>query len=154
MTYDPESGKFFRIKPRGGSKEGEEVGTNPPSGYQRISIDAKLYLASRLAYLYMLGEMPKGNIDHKDGNPRNNSWNNLRVCTQKQNTHNQKGHGEYYKNVYYTKGGRNKPFNVKIEINGVSKSFGYYRTPEEADEAASLIRDMLHGEFSISNRKQ
>lgn len=151
--YDPDSGLFTQRGARGGRKNGYIAGGKDKHGYFRISIDSKLYLSHRLAFLYMTGEMPAGNVDHKDGDPGNNKWNNLRICTQQQNIQNQIGHGKYYKNVYFTKGGRNKPFNVKIEHNGIIRSFGYYRTAEEADEVATLIRDLIHGEFSVSLRK-
>ena len=100
----------------------------------------------------MEGDLPVGSVDHKDGNPYNNVWSNLRICTQAQNVQNKKGYGKFYKNVYFTRGARRKPYNVKIEIEGSVRPFGYYSTAEEADEVASLLRDMLHGNFSISNR--
>lgn len=151
--YNPSTGDFIRKTSRGGSLAGSVAGAKDKLGYVRLSIDGRLYLAHRLAFLIMEGKFPEGNVDHKDGNPSNNSWNNLRNCTQQQNIQNSKGRGKYYKNVYFTGGGRNKPYNVKIEVNGVIKSFGYYATPEEADEVASLIRDMLHGDFSVSKRE-
>lgn len=154
LEYNPETGDFIRLKSKGGHMEGSIAGAKDSLGYIRISIDSKLYLAHRLAFLFMDGKLPESNVDHIDGNPSNNSWSNLRLCTQKQNVWNQTGHGKFYKNVYFTRGGRNRPFNVKIEINGNVRSFGYYRTAEEADEVASLIRDMIHGEFSVSKRKR
>ena len=96
--------------------------------------------------------MPVGSVDHRNGNPGDNSWLNLRECTTQQNIQNMKGHGKFYKNVYFTQGARRKPYNVKIEINGVVKSFGYYTTPEEANDVATLLREKLHGEFAISDR--
>ena len=154
LDYNPDTGEFLSKVSKGGTKVGMPVGTYCKLGYRRISIDAKLYLAHRLAFLYMTGRMPEGSVDHKDGNPLNNTWENLRECTQSQNLQNMKGHGKYYKNVYFTQGARSKPYNVKIDLNGVTRSFGYYTTPEEADEVASLLRDMFHGEFSISNRNK
>lgn len=152
ITYNPDTGLFTHTKSRGGYVAGAIAGGKTKLGYWRISIDSKLYLAHRLAFLYMTGELPQGNVDHKDGDPANNVWSNLRLCTQAQNVHNQKGHGQYYKNVYFTNGGRNKPYNVKIEHNRVVRSYGYYATPEEANEVAAQIRDLLQGEFSVSNR--
>ena len=154
LDYDPETGEFISKVSKGGTKAGQPLGTITKLGYLRISIDAKLYLAHRLAFLFMDGALPDGSVDHKDGNPLNNKWSNLRICTQSQNLQNMKGHGKYYKNVYFTQGARSKPYNVKIDLNGVTRSFGYYTTPEEADEVASLLRDMFHGEFSISNRNK
>lgn len=151
--YDPETGIFTQIGARGGKSPGSVAGAKDKHGYLRISVQSKLYQAHRLAFLYMNGGFPVGNVDHKDGNPSNNVWSNLRECTQQQNIQNMRGHGKYYKNVYFTSGGRNKPYNVKIEYNGAVRSFGYYRTPEEADEVASIIRDLIHKEFSISQRK-
>ena len=154
LHYNPITGDFTWNNTRGGSSAKSLAGAKGKLGYRRISIDTRLYLAHRLAFLYMEGRLPSGNVDHKDGDPSNNSWCNLRECTQAQNVQNSLGSGKFYKNVYFTKGGRNKPYNVKIEHEGVIRSFGYYTTAEEADEVATLIRDLLRGEFSVANRNK
>ena len=152
LHYNPETGIFTWKITKGGNKPNSIAGAKDKLGYISISIKSKLYKAHRLAFLYMNGELPPSSVDHINGNPSDNSWQNLRLCSQKQNTWNQIGHGKYYKNVYLVKGGRKKPFNIKIEVDGIVKSFGYYETAEEADEVATLLRDLLHGEYSVKRK--
>ena len=57
--------------------------------YLRVRIGEKLYLAHRLAWLYVTGEWPRGEIDHADRNPHNNAIANLRDTTPIQNKQNQ-----------------------------------------------------------------
>lgn len=153
LDYDPHTGIFTHKLSRG-SLKGSQAGTACKLGYHRIQIDYQLHLAHRLAFLFMEGCFPKENVDHRDGNPSNNCWSNLRECTQKQNIQNSLGSGKFYKNVYFTKGPRKKPFNVKVEVEGRPKSFGYYATPEEANEVAIILRREIHGEFALENREQ
>jgi phage terminase large subunit-like protein len=53
-----------------------------------IRIDGTLYLASRLAFLYMKGRMP-AMAEHKDRDMLNNRWRNLRPANRNQNGGNQ-----------------------------------------------------------------
>jgi hypothetical protein len=55
-------------------------------------IDKKLIFAHRLAFLYMDGALPPADkcVDHINGNPKDNRWDNLRIVTQfvnQQNRH-------------------------------------------------------------------
>lgn len=56
--------------------------------YLVIAIFNKLYYAHRLAYLYVTGEFPAYEIDHKNGNGIDNSWLNLAPVTKLQNMKN------------------------------------------------------------------
>lgn len=62
---------------------------NRKDGYVKITILSKSYNIHRIIWLYMTGEWPDV-IDHIDGNPANNKWNNLRNVTQQINMKNQK----------------------------------------------------------------
>ena len=73
------------------------------------------YAKNKTGYLHRAivtkhyGEIPKGMvIDHKDRNPLNNSLNNLRICTQAENTRNSKGRGgkSKYKGVFKNRQGK------------------------------------------------
>lgn len=55
-------------------------------GYVRICIDGRLYEAHRLAYLWVYGEWPPHQIDHKNEVKADNRWCNLRPATPLQNT--------------------------------------------------------------------
>jgi len=58
------------------------TGSVDKRGYSTICIDNKPYYTHRLAFLYVEGYFPENFVDHIDGNPTNNKWNNLREVTQ------------------------------------------------------------------------
>ena len=78
FIYDPNTGNFFARKTRGRFCATESVGTISQTGYCHIHINRKKYFAHRLAWLYMIGEFPAQQIDHKNGIRHDNRWFNLR----------------------------------------------------------------------------
>lgn len=89
LDYNPETGIFIRrITTSNRSPKGTKAGRNNGNGYLRIMIDSYTDYAHRLAWFYVNGELPKGEIDHIDGNPRNNRIANLREATPAQNSQN------------------------------------------------------------------
>ena len=89
LHYDPETGIFtrkVRTSPR--IKVGDVAGSVNTSGYLLISVQSRLYLAHRLAWLYVYGEWPKLTIDHVNRNTSDNRIANLRDISHKQNGQN------------------------------------------------------------------
>jgi hypothetical protein len=79
MHYDPQTGEFrWRVCANPDSCAGEIAGSNMRSDYWCIHIDGRGYRAHQLAWLYMTGEWGGPAIDHRDGDPFNNRWRNLR----------------------------------------------------------------------------
>lgn len=68
------------------------------NGYSRIELKyepgkAKKFFVHRLVYETFIGELKEGLvIDHIDGNPSNNHYLNLQLCTQKENIQNALNH--------------------------------------------------------------
>jgi hypothetical protein len=85
LNYDPETGQFVW---RSGSKVGLSAGSIG-GRYVQIMIAKKNYLAHRLAWLYMHGHPPPVEVDHVNGNPRDNRIQNLRLASKSQNAQNQ-----------------------------------------------------------------
>lgn len=86
LNYNPYTGLFvWLIRPRLRSKIGDIAGQLTNHGYILIGINGNRYLAHRLAWLYMTGELLENDIDHKDLNRTNNKWNNLREANDSQN---------------------------------------------------------------------
>lgn len=77
LYYHPKSGDFVWLIDSVRASVGEQAGTLD-GGYIRIKIDGKKYRAHRLAWLYMMGEMPVDQVDHEDRVKHHNDWDNLR----------------------------------------------------------------------------
>ncbi|WKN20813.1 HNH endonuclease [Azotobacter vinelandii] len=92
FSYDAQTGVLLRSKSGHGYLAGLPAGTIRPDGRCRISYEGKFYYAHHIAWLLMTGEWPPESIDHKDGNPGNNAWDNLRLASHSQNMQNLAGH--------------------------------------------------------------
>jgi len=100
LHYDPDTGVFTWTKSFAGHRQkGKQAGSLGPKyskgnlvyKQRNIKINGKIYLASRLAWLYMTGEFPTfptNEIDHINHNPMDNSWTNLRAVNKKMNARN------------------------------------------------------------------
>jgi HNH endonuclease len=145
LTYDYTTGQFTnRIsRPGGKGKIGAVVGYVNRDGYVRICIDAKYYLAHRLAWLYEYGAFPDYVLDHINGNTGDNCLVNLRPATIKQNMENQKLHSSNksgYRGVSWDKSAKRWIASVKHQRQMVQKSF---INLEDAVKAVKQMRDEL-----------
>jgi hypothetical protein len=107
LIYNPETGLFVRLKQHGPTKKGPHGGCIEPHGYCTLRIDCKKYYAHRLAWLYVYGKFPNGQIDHENGNRSDNRIKNLRLANQKNNSRNsalRSDNTSGYKGVYWADG--------------------------------------------------
>ena len=91
-------------------------------------------------------------VDHINRNQLDNRRENLRICTQHENSFNQSircNNTSGVLGVSWDKA-RNK-WSAYIQINGKKKSLGRYNTKEEAIEARRLAEIEYFGEFAPSN---
>ena len=113
-------------------------------GYIKIRVADKKFSAHRLAWLYMTGRLPKEQIDHIDGVHSNNSWENLREATAKQNCENlplKRNNISGFRGVSWH--AKNKKW---VAIVGHQRKYyrlGYFNTAEEAGKAAAAKRAEL-----------
>lgn len=149
FDYNPETGLMSVKKRRCRRELGAVIGskTSSKSGfsYLRVSIDKKMHYIHRLAFIFMTGSAPKF-IDHKNGNRMDNSWGNLRACTNQQNS-SSRGlikNSTGYKGV--TRSG-NK-FAAQITHHYRHYNLGTYATPKEAHEVYFRKSKELNGEFA------
>lgn len=95
LRYDPELGVFIWLAPRtSGVKPGDEAGSlrgdrGRKKSSWRIRVFGRVYSRHRLAWFYMTGEWPE-EIDHRDLDPTNDRWTNLRIATRSQNLANRR----------------------------------------------------------------
>lgn len=92
LHYDPEAGvwTWTALAKRHGGRFNSTAGWRDKRGRLYISVDGEDYASHRLAYFYMNGAWAIGGIDHRDTNPSNDRWDNLRVANQSQNIANSK----------------------------------------------------------------
>lgn len=83
LHYDPSTGVLM-------TRDGKPRGSYTSSfKYGRVYFCGKVYLIHRLIWFWQTGEWPEF-IDHIDGNPHNNKWDNLRNVSRSENQRNTK----------------------------------------------------------------
>ena len=145
LDYDPETGVFTRKVNIGYRVAGTIAGTTD-NGYRRIVINDRPYMAHRLAWLFIYGEFPKLQIDHKNGNRSDNRLINLRLATNAQNSANRPPVGNGLKGCCYKK--RNGRWVAQIMKECRQIHLGYFDTEQEAHSAYAEAATKLHGEFA------
>lgn len=150
LHYNPVSGKFTwlaRISIR--IMIGAEAGSLTPDGYIEIGVDGISYLAHRLAWFYMTGDWPVGQVDHRDTVRSNTAWENLREATHGQNVQNsgpRKNNKCGFKGVSFIK--KIGLWHARIMHERKLYLLGYFDSPEEAHGAYAAKAKALHGEFA------
>lgn len=86
--YDRSTGKFFWLEAFGRGLIGAEAGRTAPNGYKYARYRNREVGAHRVAFYVIYGRWPNGEVDHIDGNPSNNSPENIRECTTSENQQN------------------------------------------------------------------
>jgi hypothetical protein len=148
LHYDPQTGQFRWLKRMNARVHaGRFAGTLSRDGYRVIAINGRPYRAHRLAWLYVTGKWCSRMIDHRDGNPSNDRWENLRRATRSQNSANRRLHRNNtcgYKGVSRD-GGR---WRAAICKNGRRHHLGIFSTPQAAHAAYAKAARKLFGEFA------
>ncbi|GAB1578669.1 HNH endonuclease [Bordetella petrii] len=153
LAYDRETGIFTNLICRGpNSPKGAVSGYRTDEGYWSIGIGGKYYKAHRLAWLYMTGEWPKGQIDHRDWNKSNNRWRNLREASHSGNMQNLSGPQRNNRSghlgaSYHARSGR---FQAQIGVNGRPKYLGLFDTAEEAEAAYLKAKRAFHPNSTLA----
>lgn len=142
VHYDPETGRFTWLKSNSVCiKVGTEAGARSDhKGYRRIQIDGKRYKVQVLAWLYMTGQWPENEVDHKDRDGGNNRWVNLRPATRKQNCENRRPWGQSGIRGVFKEGNK---WAARIRHNGVSRRIGTFETADSAIAARRAAEDQL-----------
>ncbi len=134
LDYDPLTGVFrWRHMRTGVPKPGMAAGS-VDEGYRRISVDGIVHRAHRLAWLYMTGAWPAGEIDHENRVRDDNRFINLRDATHGQNRMNSRGHAvSGLKGATFHK--KVKRWYAQAKWDGKHRHLGYFDTAEEAHDA-------------------
>lgn len=155
IDYNPTTGEFrWKVKRyKSASKPGDPCGCiTRPRGEHIISIGSppgNQYKAHRIAWLIMTGEWPSEQIDHKDGDPSNNRWANLRPSSHIENQQNRpklSNNTSGYKGVsLHRPSGK---YFAMIRYDGQQHFLGAFDSAAEAGSAYQRAAAAFHGKFS------
>lgn len=125
--------------------------TSKEKGYFRIRLlGVKHVYLHRVLFALYHGRWPDGPVDHRNGNPADNSEDNLREATVKQNGQNKSGYGKTsrFRGVYRDR----NLWQVKCsDPNGKNRYIGKFRCETEAALAYDKAAREWHGEFARLN---
>lgn len=149
LRYEAESGRFTWVNPpqNHAGLAGKEAGTVDNNGYLMIRIDGLKHKAHRLAWLYVYGEHPAGEIDHINGEKSDNRICNLRLASNPQNQANRRRNA----GKPTPKGVRVLPsgnFNARIRVRGGLINLGVYKAADEASNAYLAAAKHHYGQFA------
>jgi hypothetical protein len=149
LHYDPQTGAWTwlaRSGPGSHVRPGDVAGTVNKAGYLRIRVMSVFYMGHRLAWFYMTGEWPAAEVDHRDCDPSNIRWDNLREATSSQNGANKR---VYANNALGIKGvtARRGRYRAVIKKDGRVIHIGMFDTIEQAAAAYADRAKAMHGEF-------
>lgn len=140
FAYCQDTGEFLRINRKGSN------GSIDRYGYLILKIKGKQYKAHRMAWLYVYGEVPSGNIDHINRVRSDNRISNLRCISQADNCRNMtvsKNNETGYKGVHLdsTKGLKAR---YATKVNG--KTFRFYSAKEASEYRLKKLKDKGFGD--------
>jgi hypothetical protein len=145
LHYDPDTGIFTRKVQAGPHPVGSVAGRKDSIGYSQIGVSGRRYMTHRLAWLYVYGEFPNGEIDHINRDKSDNGIANLRVVNRSQNLQNL---GRIASNTSGLKGvswcNRERKWFAQIMKNKKNNFLGYFVDKEKAHQAYLEAKKRYH----------
>jgi hypothetical protein len=127
---------------------GDSAGITCPDGRRYVGIDGKRYAAHRLAWFYMTGKWP-AEIDHRNCDPLDNRFENLREATRSQNNANMRMRADNSSGKKGVSWDRERnSWKAQISVNGVHKLIGRFPSIEAAAAAYGEAAYKHFGEFA------
>jgi len=163
FDYDKKNGGFVYKVSRGNRSAGSKAGSvKQKSGYRNIGIGPsgkqKIYTEHRLVFLFHHGRFPKL-TDHINNNKDDNRIENLRECTQRQNTMNtssRAGSTSKYRGVRklveYQATGEKVLWIAQIYFEGKNIHLGRFDDEDAAARSYNESAVKYFGEFANVNK--
>ncbi|MDH4566199.1 HNH endonuclease [Pseudomonas sp. BN414] len=147
LHYNPETGNFTWLVNKRRAKAGDTAGSIITYGYILIRVDQTRQLAHRLAWFYVHGRWPDGDIDHVNGITSDNRIANLREATRAENLKNAKVSARSSTGVKGVSRCSGK-FRATIRFDGRRVHLGLFNSIEEAEAAYKEAAEKHHGQFA------
>jgi len=153
LHYDPETGVFTRAcDSLGGhgtqviARKGDIAGGICSKwGYRKISVAGHSYRANRLAWLYVTGRWPEGQIDHWNGIRSDDRFDNLRDVSQAVNLQNRRtASPQSISGILGVSPSKKGRWRAQISINNRNRFLGDFDNPQAAHEAYLTAKRKLH----------
>jgi hypothetical protein len=145
LTYDPATGILrWNVRRGGAAQKGSIAGTRNKKCIN-IIIDGTSYVAHRIIWKLVTGQEPSILLDHRNNDPWNNRWNNIREATLSDNMANAR---RWKVHSVGLKGVRAKGNKFEARIN--RRSLGHFDTAAEAHLAYAAAAKQRFGHFSNS----
>lgn len=146
LHYEPTTGVFtWAIKRKGAKGIGRVAGGLDADGYWRIKLDYQEIKAHRLAWMYVYGAWPVGELDHINHNKTDNRISNLREVTRSENLQNRpmlKNNQSGYQGVHWEPG--RKKWRASVAIAGKQRIIGRFGNRDEAHAAYCAAAAQVH----------
>jgi hypothetical protein len=144
QLFDYRDGKlFWKTKKSRNTSIGRQLGFTTRTAVvprRLTNIDGINYSVSRLVWTWHYGDIPKGlEVDHINRDTMDNRIENLRVVTKSQNLSNRAVYGSGV--IWHKRAGK---WNVQFSVKNKLRSFGYFKTKEQAEDVAQLVRSKLN----------
>lgn len=158
LDYDPATG-VFTWRPRdveipqhaGWNMKwaGRRAGVVRGGKYRSICLDNSRYYEHHLAWLYVTGQWPEGELDHRNRRGTENAFANLRPADRSQNCANTRVSS---RNSSGAKGvspcARDGRWQVQIKVRGVRHFLGRFDTVAEGKAAYDAAAKKFFGEYA------
>lgn len=144
---------YWKVSPNWSIKIGSKAGyVNKLKGCSRnkVEINGKGYLSSRIIFLYHHGYLPKF-VDHRDRDSLNDKIENLRAASRAENNKNVTSHKNTTSKYLGVSLIDKKYWRATIMINRRQKYLGRHKTEENAALAYNKAAELYHGEFANLN---
>lgn len=147
LHYDPETGVFTRRIAsgyRGCHRAGSIVGSISKDGYIEIGLEGRGFMAQRLAWLYVHGQWPVHQIDHRNGIRDDNRISNLRDVVPYVNAQNKRKPQRGTTSGFIGVGKNGNGWTASICARGQRHYLGYFDDPSKAAMVYLGAKRRLH----------